>query len=157
MRSPKIHKRLKMKKLLLVLFAVLSLQANGIIVKKSHCDTYQTVQNLKKIIKAKGLHIFAVINHSGNAKAVGMKMRPTVMIVFGKAELGTKLMQQDPKVGLDLPLRVLVYEDKDGSTKMAYRDGSWLKNKHVIDAPKIIQKINKGMDTITTQAGICQK
>ncbi|NPA65428.1 MAG: DUF302 domain-containing protein [Epsilonproteobacteria bacterium] len=146
-----------MKKLFLSVVMVLSLQANDIIVKKSHCDVKQTVQNLKEVITTKGLHIFAIINHSGNAKAVGMQMEPTIMIVFGKAELGTKLMQQDPLVGLDLPLRVLVYKDKDGETKMAYRDGSWLKNKHIINAPKIIQKINQGMDTITTQAGICTK
>jgi uncharacterized protein (DUF302 family) len=144
-----------MKKLLLSFLLALSLQAGAIIVKESQCDVYQTVQNLEELIKKKGLHVFAKINHSGNAKAVNMQMRPTIMIVFGKAELGTKLMQQDPRIGLDLPLRVLVYQDQDGKTKIAYRDGSWLANKHVVNAPKVIEKINKGMDTLTNNAGKC--
>ncbi len=146
-----------MRTIFLTLVFILSLRANDIIVKESKCDVYETVKNLENAIKAKGLHIFAKINHSGNAKSIGMEMRPTVMIVFGKAAMGTKLMQQDPRIGLDLPLRVLVYEDKDGKTKMAYRNGSWLANKHVVDAPKIIQKINKGMEALTNQASICKK
>jgi uncharacterized protein (DUF302 family) len=144
-----------MKKVFLIFIATLSLYGGAIIVKESQCDVYQTVQNLEKEIKKRGLHVFAKINHSANAKAVGMEMQPTIMLVFGKAELGTKLMQQDPRVGLDLPLRVLVYEDKDKTTKMAYRDGAWLANKHVVNAPKIIQKINQGMDALTTSAGTC--
>ena len=146
-----------MKKLFLGIFMVLTLQANDIIVKQSQCNVLQTVKNLKNIIEERGFHVFATINHSGNAKAVGMQMDPTVMIVFGKAQLSTKLMQQDQTAGLDLPLRVLVYQDKDGKTKMAYRNGNWLKNKHIINAPKIIQKINKGMESITIKAGICKK
>ncbi|MEO1938610.1 MAG: DUF302 domain-containing protein, partial [Sulfurimonas sp.] len=101
--------------------------------------------------------IFAVINHSGNAKAVDMKLNEAKMIVFGNPRLGTALMQQDMTVGLDLPLRVLVYKDNDGKVKMAYRDGSWLDNKHIIDAPKKIQKVNKAMEMFTDKAGQCKK
>ena len=146
-----------MKKLLLLTLLGFSLFANDIIVKKSSCDVYTTVHKLKQILRAKGLNIFATINHSANAKAVGLSMRSAIMVVFGKAQMGTKLMQQDPTTGLDLPLRILVYKDKDDKTKMAYRDGSWLVNKHIVNAPKIIQKMNNALDKITTKAGQCKK
>ena len=146
-----------MKKILLIVAMVASLFANDIIVKESSCSVDDTVSNIKSIVRAKGMGIFALINHQGNAKAVGMKLNESKMIVFGKAELGTSLMQQDMRVGLDLPLRILVYKDSDGKVKMAYRDGSWLANKHILNAPKKVQKVNKGMDNITTKAGLCKK
>jgi uncharacterized protein (DUF302 family) len=86
-----------------------------------------------------------------------MKMPPAKMIIFGNPKLGTALMQQDIRVGLDLPLRILVYKDKKGKVKMAYRDGSWLEQRHIINAPEKINKINTGMDKITTKAGQCKK
>ena len=146
-----------MNKLILLVAMTLSLLANDIIVKESQCSVDKTVENIKNILKAKGMGIFAIINHQGNAKMVNMKLNESKMIVFGKAELGTALMQQDMTVGLDLPLRVLVYRDTDGKVKMAYRDGSWLANKHILNAPKKVQKVNKGMDNITTKAGQCKR
>ena len=136
---------------------VLSLQANDIIVKKSHCSFDQTVENIKNILAAKGLGVFAIINHSGNAKAVGMNLNDSKMIVFGNPKLGTALMQQDMSVGLDLPLRILVYRDGDGSVKMAYRDGSWIANHHILNAKEKIEKINSGLDKITMKAGQCKQ
>ena len=146
-----------MKKLLLIVGMLSSLLANDIVVKESSCSVDETVANIKSIVRAKGMGVFALINHQGNAKAVNMKLNESKMIVFGKAELGTSLMQQDMTVGLDLPLRVLVYKDSDGKVKMAYRDGSWLANKHILNAPKKVKKVNKGMDNITTKAGQCKK
>ena len=145
------------KKLILILAIVVSLGANDIIIKESNCGFEQTVKNIKRIVKKKDLKVFALINHKGNAKMVGMKLRPAKMVIFGNAKLGTALMKQDIRVGLDLPLRILVFKDKNGKVKMAYRDGSWLANKHIIDAPKKVKQINKGMDNITTKAGQCKK
>lgn len=135
----------------------LSLFSNDIIVKQSNCSVDETVQNIRNILRAKGLSIFATINHGGNAKSIGMNLNESKMIVFGNPKLGTALMQQDMRIGLDLPLRILVYTDVDGTTKMAYRDGSWLANKHVLNIPKKINKINTAMDNITTRAGKCIK
>jgi len=145
------------KKILLVLLLSIAVQANNIIVKESHCSVNKTVQKLKHIIKKKGLKIFAVINHSGNAKMVNMKLNESKMIIFGNARLGTGLMQQDMTIGLDLPLRILVYKDSDSKVKMAYRDGSWLENKHILNAPKKVAKINKAMDKFTSKAGQCKR
>jgi uncharacterized protein (DUF302 family) len=115
-----------MKKMIIILALGFSLFANDIIVKESCSSVDDTVAKLKEVLRAKKLGIFAVINHSGNAKAIDMKLNEAKMIVFGNPRLGTALMQQDMTVGLDLPLRVLVYKDSDGKVKMAYRDGSWL-------------------------------
>ncbi len=145
------------KKLLTILALGASLMANDIIVKESCLSVSETTNNIKNLVKEKGLSVFATINHSGNAKMVDMKLNESKMVIFGNAKLGTALMQQDMRVGLDLPLRVLVYKDSDGKVKMAYRDGSWLANKHILNAPKKVAKVNKGMENITTKAGQCKK
>ncbi|MEA2091200.1 MAG: DUF302 domain-containing protein, partial [Campylobacterota bacterium] len=103
-----------MKKLILILGITASLLANNIIVKESSCSVDETVNNIKNIVKDRGLTFFALINHQGNAKFVDMKLNESKMIIFGSAKLGTPLMQQDMLVGLDLPIRVLVYRDSDG-------------------------------------------
>jgi uncharacterized protein (DUF302 family) len=108
-------------------------------------------------VRAKGLDVFAIINHGANAKMVDMELNDSNIVIFGSAKLGTALMQQDMTLGLDLPLRVLVYPDVDGKVKMAYRDGSWLQNKHLLNAPKKIAKVNNAMENITTKAGQCLK
>jgi len=125
-----------MRKIGIILSLTLSLMANNIIIKKSCVDVTTTANNIKNIVTKKGLNVFALINHSGNAKMVDMKLNESKMVIFGNAKLGTALMQQDMTVGLDLPLRILVYKDTDGEVKMAYRDGSWLASKHILNAPK---------------------
>jgi len=143
------------KKIILILSLAVSLFSNEIIVKNSCVDVSTTVNNLKTIVKAKKLSVFAVINHSGNAKMVDMKLNESKMLIFGNPRLGTSLMQQDMTIGLDLPLRVLVYKDSDGSVKMAYRDGSWLNNKHILNAPKKVAKVNRAMNIFTSKASEC--
>ena len=134
-----------MKKITLILVMALSLLANDIIVKESCVDVSTTANNIKEIVTTKGLNIFALINNSGNAQMLDMKLNESKMVIFGNSRLGTALMQQDMTVGLDLPLRILVFKDTDGKVKTAYRDGSWLASKHILDAPKKEKKINKAM------------
>jgi uncharacterized protein (DUF302 family) len=134
----------------------ITLYAQDMIVKESHCSVDTTVNNLKTILRAKDIGVFATINHQANAQMVGMKLNESKMVIFGKAELGTALMQQDMTTGLDLPLRVLVYRDTDGKVKMAYRDGSWLKKHHILHSQQKIQKLNKLLEKITTKAGQCK-
>ena len=146
-----------MKKIILVIALVASLFANDIIVKDSQCSVDKTVNNLKKIMEAKGLTVFSIIDHKANAKAVDMKMRPSKLLIFGNPKLGTTLMKQEMKLGLDLPLKILIYKAKGSKVKMAYRNGTWLENNHDLDSPKKIKKINNAMDKITTKAGQCKK
>ena len=134
-----------------------TLQA-GIVIKESSCDVSTTAHNLQKILKKKGIKVFAKINHSANAKSVGMQLDPSIAIVFGKPKLGTLLMKEDPSIGLDLPLKVLIYQDKNGRTKMAYKDGEYLKEhynikKHV----KLLNKVTHVLENISNKAGQCKK
>lgn len=128
------------------------LVANDIIVKPSDFSVDETIDNIKRIVKAKGFGVFAVINHQGNAKMVDMTLNESKVIIFGNPKLGTSLMQEDMKVALDLPLRVLVYKDKADQVKIAYRDGSWIKDHHILTSDKLTNKVNKGLDVITDQA-----
>ena len=146
-----------MKKLLALMVLVSTLFGGDIVIKQSECSVDKTINNIQGIVKSKGLGVFAIINHSGNAKAVGMKLKKSKMIIFGNPKMGTKLMQQDITTGLDLPIRILVYKDQDGTVKMAYRDGSWLAQHHLINTPKMVQKLNNALDKITTKAGQCKR
>jgi hypothetical protein len=89
-------------------------QANGIIDKLSHHSVEETVERLKRILQSKGVTLFAIIDHSGEAKKVGMKMRPTKLLIFGSPKAGTPLMLAAPSVAIDLPLKILV-SDWDSS------------------------------------------
>ena len=146
-----------MKKFLLILACGLTLFANDIIINESRCSVDNTIKNIKDIVELRGLTFFAIINHRGNAKYVDMNLNESKMIIFGSAKIGTPLMQQDMLVGLDLPIRILVFRDNEGKVKMAYRDGSWLKTKLIIDSPKLVKKLNTSLDDITTKAGQCKK
>ena len=82
-----------------------------------------------------------------------MRMPESQEIIFGSPKMGTTLMLENMQVGLDLPVRVLVYQDKDLKTKIAYRDGTWLSNEHNLSKKKLINKMNFVLDNITTEAG----
>jgi len=141
-----------MKKILLVVLCTISLMANDIIIKDSNYDVPQTVQNIKNIVVKKGLTVFSIVNHQANAKGVGMKMREAQVIVFGNPNIGTKMMQENILVGLDLPMKVLVYRDSANSVKVAYRNGSWLKETHELKNQKIASTVDGALGKITDKA-----
>ena len=141
-----------MRKFLLALGLSVSLFANDIIVKTSDFGVDQTVENLTKIIESKGFRVFAVINHQQNASNVGMPLNESKVLIFGNPQIGTLLMQEDMQVALDLPLRVLVYLDTDLKVKIAYRDGSWIKDHHFLQSENLTNKVNAGLDKITEKA-----
>ena len=141
-----------MRKILTILVLCASLFSNDIIVKQSDYSVDETIENIKRIVKAKGFGVFAVINHQGNAKMVDLKLNESKVVIFGNPKIGTFLMQEDMTVALDLPLRVLVYKDEAGHVKVAYRDGSWLQDHYVFGSDKLTNKINVGMDKITDKA-----
>ena len=142
-----------MRKLLLVLAVGASLFANDIIIKNSNKSVEKTMDKLQNIINKKGFTVFAVINHQKGADKVRMKMPPAEEIIFGNPKMGTVLMLENMQTGLDLPIRILVYQDKkSGRTKIAYRDGTWLSNEHNLTKRKLINKMNFVLDNITTEA-----
>jgi len=144
---------MEMRKLLLVLAVGASLFANDIIVKNSNNTVERTMDKLQNIVNKKGFTVFTVINHQLGADRARMKMRPSEEIIFGNPKMGTLLMYENMQAGLDLPIRVLVYQDENLKTKIAYRDGTWLGAEHNLTKRKLLNKMNFVLDNITTDAG----
>ena len=87
------------------------MSADGIVTIASHRSTEQTVEKLKTMLEAKGVKLFALVDHSGEAQMVGMEMRPTKLLIFGNPKAGTPLMIAVPSLAIDLPLKILVWQD----------------------------------------------
>jgi uncharacterized protein (DUF302 family) len=102
----------------------------GLINKPSHHSVDQTVEKLKNILQSKGVALFALIDHSGEAEKVGMKMRPTKLLIFGNPKAGTPLMLAAPSVAIDLPLKILIWEDPAGKVWVTYNSPEFLRERH---------------------------
>jgi uncharacterized protein (DUF302 family) len=102
----------------------------GIVKIPSHHSVDETVDKLKTILKSKGVTLFAVVDHSGEAEKVGMKMPPTRLLIFGSPKAGTPLMLVAPSAAIDLPLKILVAEDTQGKVWISYNNPEYLKERH---------------------------
>jgi uncharacterized protein (DUF302 family) len=102
----------------------------GIIAKPSNHSVDQTVNRLEGLLKNKGVTLFAVIDHSGEAAKVGMKMRITKLLIFGNPKGGTPLMLASPSIAIDLPLKILVAEDGHGKVWVSYNSPEYVKERH---------------------------
>jgi uncharacterized protein (DUF302 family) len=107
---------------------------NGIITILGHQSVDQTVQKLEGILDAKGVKLFAVVDHSGEAEKAGMQMRPTKLLIFGNPKAGTPLMIASPSIAIDLPLKVLVWEDAGGKVWLSYNAPAYLQARHGLPA-----------------------
>jgi len=107
---------------------------NGIVSIPSHQSVDQTVQKLEGILNAKGVKLFALIDHSGEAEKAGMQMRPTKLLIFGNPKAGTPLMLASPSVAIDLPLKILVWEGADGKVQISYNAPAYLQARHGLPA-----------------------
>jgi uncharacterized protein (DUF302 family) len=105
-------------------------QENGLIQVGSHYPVEETVRRLSVAFAEKGLQVFAVIDHSGEAEKVGLKMLPTKVVIFGSPRGGTPLMVAAPSLAIDLPLKALVAEDGEGRVSVTYNDPEYLRDRH---------------------------
>ena len=96
----------------------------------SNHSVNESVEKLKAILAAKGVTLFAVIDHSGEAEKAGMAMPPTNLLIFGNPKAGTPLMLAAPSIAIDLPLKILVAEDQDGKVTVSYNDPHDLLERH---------------------------
>jgi len=112
----------------------------GIIDTPSHHSVDETVEKLKGILQAKGVALFALVDHSGEAEKVGMKMPPTKLLIFGSPKAGTPLMLAAPSVAIDLPLKILVWEDGQGKVWVSYNSPAYLQQRHGLP-PELLQNI----------------
>lgn len=105
---------------------------SGILSRASRHSVDQTVENLVSFLQAKGVKLFALIDHSGEAEKVGLKMRPTKVLIFGNPKAGTPLMIASPAVAIDLPLKILVAEDSAGQVRVSWNSPAYLQARHAL-------------------------
>lgn len=103
---------------------------NGFVSRPSSHSVDETVAKLKAMLAVKGITLFALVDHSGEAEKVGMKMPPTKLLIFGNPKGGTPLMLASPSVAIDLPLKLLVWQDADGKVWISYNSSEYLQQRH---------------------------
>src|SRR5580693_247052 len=116
------------------------MSANGIVDIRSNHTVDATVEKLKNILEAKAVTLFALVDHSGEAAKVGMTMRPTKLLIFGSPKAGTPLMLAAPSVAIDLPLKILVWEDESGKAWISYNSADYLSSRHSVPT-ELIQNL----------------
>ena len=104
--------------------------ADGLTTIRSSYGPKETMNRLEAEVGAKGMTVFAHIDHAAGAAQVGLSLRPTDLLIFGNAKGGTPLMQSFQTIGIDLPLKALVWQDASGTTWLSYNDPSWLAKRH---------------------------
>ena len=124
---------------------------NGIVNVPSHQSVDQTVEKLEAMLRAKGVAVFALIDHSGEAAKVGMKMPPTKVLIFGNPKAGTPLMLAAPSMAIDLPLKILVWEDAQNKVWISYNTPEYLQKRHGVP-PELMPNIAV-VGTLAAKAG----
>ena len=107
---------------------------NGIVNKPSKHSVDDTLRNLQQMLEGKGIAVFALVDHSGEAAKVGMKMPPTKLLIFGNPKGGTPLMLAAPSVAIDLPLKILIRQDDQGKVWVSYNTPEYLAERHGLPA-----------------------
>lgn len=139
--------------LLAILPTVLPASDNGLITKKSHYSVTETIDRLENILKQKGVNVALRWSHDQKANAVDIPLRPTELLVFGNPKLGSHLFTSKQTAGIDLPLKVLAWQDENGHVWLGYNDPAYIVQRHGInDRPEIVKKMSGILDKITTQA-----
>ena len=124
---------------------------NRIVNKPSKHSVEQTVEALQNILKSKGVAVFALIDHSGEAEKVGLKMRPTKLLIFGSPKAGTPLMLASPSSAIDLPLKLLVWEDAQAKVWVSYNSPEYLRERHGL--PQELMQNIAVAEGLATKAG----
>jgi uncharacterized protein (DUF302 family) len=128
--------------------------ADGLTTLPSRFGPKETMDRFEAEIRVKGMAVFARIDHAAGAAEVGLPLRPTELLIFGNAKAGTPLMQVNQAMGIDLPLKPLVFEDEAGKVWLAYNDPRWLAQRHglVAAASQTIDAMAVVLDGVATKA-----
>lgn len=126
----------------------------GLIVKSSPHSVEQTEVRFKQILEAKGLNLFATVKHDKNAAGVGLELRPTRVVIFGNPKIGTPLMQCQQTMAIDLPQKVLIWEDDQGQTQVAYNDPQYLGGRHRLNGCGVesLKTVSGALNNLTNAA-----
>mgnify|MGYP002712068842 CR=1 FL=1 len=148
-----------MYRLLLPLcFCLLSLPAwagddRGLITLRSENSVPVTLDRFEQAVRAKGMTVFARVDHAAGAQGVGLSLPPMQVLIFGNPKIGTLLMQSAPTAGIDLPLKVLAWEDSEGVVWLAYNDPAYLAGRHAItDRAETVAKMQKALGIFAGKA-----
>jgi uncharacterized protein (DUF302 family) len=128
--------------------------ADGLITLSSSHGPKDTMDRLAAEIAARGMTIFARVDHAAGAAVVGLPLRPTELLIFGNAKGGTPLMQSEQTIGIDLPLKALVWQDASGRTWLSYNDPGWLAKRHGLGAEvdPAVKAMAAALNVIATKA-----
>jgi uncharacterized protein (DUF302 family) len=125
-------------------------QVPGFISKPSQHSVPETIQRLSAALKSRGVAIFALVDHSGEAEKAGLKMRPTQLLIFGNPKAGTPLMVAASSTAIDLPIKALAWEDADGKVWLSYNSPDYLQRRHGF--PSELEKNLAAVEPLLAQA-----
>ena len=126
---------------------------NGVISVESQLSVEETVAKLQIVLKETGSKIFAVVNHSAGAASVGAELRPMQVVIFGNPKAGSRLMKCAQTVGLDLPQKMLIWQDESGKVWLSYNDTAYLKERHGMKGCRaVLKKITGGLSKLAKSA-----
>lgn len=138
---------------LLLLMSSLSLAADGLISVKSPHSVKETIDRVEAAAKARGLNVFLRVDHAAGAKKIGRDLRPTELLVFGNPQGGTPLMECAQSAGIDLPLKVLAWQDASGQVWLGYNDPQFIANRHDgKDCGPVTQSLAKALTSLAQEA-----
>jgi uncharacterized protein (DUF302 family) len=125
----------------------------GLTTIPSHFGPEETMNRLEAEIQAHGMNVFTRINHAALAAQAGLPLRPTEVIIFGNPRGGTPLMQANQTIGIDLPLKALVWQDALGKNWLSYNDPAWLAKRHEVSgAGQVVAMMSKALGEIAAKA-----
>lgn len=126
---------------------------SGLVTLPSARGSAETVERLKAMLGQKGIQLFADIDHAAEAEKVGLSLRPTQVLIFGSPRAGTPLMQSRQMIGLELPLRALVWEDESGKVWVTYNEPEFLARRHhVVDRDDVVKALGVGLAALVRAA-----
>jgi uncharacterized protein (DUF302 family) len=129
---------------------------NGLITIRSQSSVKATIDRLEASLRESGVSIFSRIDHRAGAVSAGMSLRPTEVLIFGNPKAGTPLMQAKPTIGVDLPLKVLAWEDASGNVWPTYNDPAWLAARHALgdDASEAVSGLARALAKFAETAAV---
>ncbi len=126
---------------------------DGLVIKPSSYPVAETLDRLEKILKDKGLTVFARVDHSAGAASVGQELPPAQVLIFGNPKMGTALMRSRQTVGIDLPMKVLAWQDAAGRVSIAYNDPIYLAKRHgIVDREDVVTQMTGALGKLTDLA-----
>ena len=135
---------------MLLLIAMSSWAATGLVVLKSPYPVAQTLDRLQALVQERGMKVFARIDHAKGAASIGKTLRPTEVILFGNPQGGTPFMECAQTVGIDLPLKALAWEDAAGQVWLGYNDPEFLAQRHEVPECVVVKNMTKALANIAT-------